>query len=613
GYIDISLSSTSQGNDVGLYPFNSTSIERLYQSLVDTVSRTPRSLLNDVISYILQSHSEKIEGGEFPPSDKVLAPKIKTLEFDPPEHRRIIEQQGGQDVERLITLLLFWGNRSAFQADQNGENYVGGISPSVFNAFSLPTIQGRSDSVTEIVVQVPESVDEITDDGQDRDVSSLDEKTKNEHLKDITAWADGGRLYRHSDFLRWMGQLFIHFIDWQHHGIAPSLVPSSNKASSIFAIEDQSAQIMGHRLVFDRSSKLRYALIALAQLNNTDVSLTPEQYSEYITALNIWIETEENRIVAFIQDHTETQDLHNDTLSQILLENAVILACLSGNLSADMSFYDLYKTIIQTCNGKENFLKNQWQMSMNRLNQHSSWINLMRKIQTDVGIVREETLQQFNSVQGDSTEIQFLKAANLISLLKEFETNNWEINDLENLPKSGSGLDRWWESALRIREVLKKDFQTVITTTYNEINNSFNDLNNILGDNDPSDIIENIQGLLQNLQSKSPIDLRFQSGLHTIEVDNLRLIKNEIMQLKGYESNIKISKYLSKRANYLFALITPYLQYFKDLVRAIENKRTELQNSNSGSLKIQVDGQLNKTEQKYIQVLQAIDQSLQEE
>ena len=615
GKENISMYASSPRNEVGLYPFNETSLERMYQSLKDTIFRTPRSLLNEIISPILQSHGDKVKTGEFPPKDTMLASRIKSLEFDPPEHRRIIEQQGNEDVDQLTTLLLFWGNGNVYQENLAGKTLVGGLTPEVFQAFDLPTLQGRVDSVPEITTTKKINPDlplVIPDKEGDQPLPVPESKKGITHLKYITDWANGDTLYGHNDFLKWMGQLFIHYIDWQNHEIPPTHVPSSGQASSYFAIEDQSAQILRNRLVFKRSSSLRYALVALAHLNNKDVSLSQEQFSEYITALNIWIESEENRIVTFLRDRTETKNLHQDTFSRILLQNAVLLACLSGDLSASMSLFDIYNAIVRTCNGEENSLTNQWQTTINNHEPYTDWIKLMQKIQADVGIVRAETLQQFNSVQGDSTQIQFIKAAKIYSILKEFEENEWELGELQNVPKSGAG-QRHWESALKMRSVLKNQFSAVITNTYNDLINTFDEVLDIMGRADPTVVLAQIRKLLQELQPKAPVNPDLQYGLQKLKADVLVQLQTEFNQLKEYKSNLEISKHLSNRADSLDRDIALYHQYFKEFIQAVEKKQTDLQVKTDSSSDHQVREWLQRTEQKYTLAIESIEQTLQEE
>lgn len=615
GKVNISSDESSPKNEVGLYPFNETSLERMYISLIDTVSHTPRSLLRDIISYILQSHGDKVETGEFPPRDKNLAPRIKTLEFDPPEHRRIIEQQGKEDVDRLTSLLLFWGNRNVYQANLDGKTFVGGLTHDVFQAFALPTMEGRVETGadTTLINDVSPGLSPSAPDIEEEIELPVPESKKEiAHINYITDWANGGALYKHNDFLKWMGQLFIHSIDWQSHGIAPTHVPSSGEASSYFAIEDQSSQVTGNRLVFKRSPILRYALVALANLNNKDISISREQFSEYITALHIWIEAEENRIVAFLRDRTETENLQQDTYSRILLQNSVLLSCLSGDVSADMSLLDMYNAIAQTCYGEERALTEQWKATINNREPFTDWARLMQKIQADVGVVREETLQQFNSAQGDSTQIQFLKAGKIINLLKEFEDQEWELENIPNVPPSGAG-QRHWDSALELRSILKNDFFAVITSTLKDLIKTYDKVFNILGEDDPNVVIAQMRDLLQELQPKSPVNPKLLYELPNLKADVLVQLQKEFKQLKGYESNIEIAKHLSKRAVSLRREIGISHQYLKEFIQAIGKKQNELKEKIDTSSNNQVIEWLQRTEQKYIQAIDSIEQILLEE
>lgn len=93
---------------IGLYPFNRQALASVYAYLREDISRTPRSLLNSILAYILQSHGSKVAAGEFPPPPTELATDITVPTFNPPAHERIIEMQGGPDARRLRTLFLYW-------------------------------------------------------------------------------------------------------------------------------------------------------------------------------------------------------------------------------------------------------------------------------------------------------------------------------------------------------------------------------------------------------------------------------------------------------------------------------------------------------------------------
>jgi hypothetical protein len=615
GKVDISMPESKSGNEIGLYPFNKNTLVRMYQSLEDNVSRTPRAFLNDIIFYILQNHSEKVATGKFPPRDITLAPKLKTLQFDPLPHRRVIEEQGKEDVDRLITLLLFWGNRNVFEEIHNGKTLIGGLPFEIFQAFALPTFAGRTNATTEVSPQKTSKSDKppsLEDEERSKPTQPA-EKKEILSIKYVADWANGESLHGHNDFLKWMGQLFIHSIDWQYHDIAPTRVPSAGQASSFFAIEGQVAQIFSNRLVFKRSLQLRYALEALAHLNNKEISLSPDQYGEYITALHIWIETEEHRIAGFLRDRSRTENLIRATYPKILVENAVLLACLSGNFSQDMSFFDIYNSIAITCIGKENEHKRTWKNAIKTFSHDHKRASIMSKLQANVGIVREETLQQFNSVQGDSSDIQFLKGEKLYRILKEFEENEWELTDILAVPPSGFG-QRYWESALKIRAVLKNDFSSYFTNTYNDINITFDKIQSIVGSANPSIVFDKISDLLQELQSISPVDPSLRSDLLKLRASEFNKLEEEIAKLKGYHSNIQIAKHLSPKSNKLKQTIDFYHSYLANFQKEVErtildlrHKTAELPSANQAAEIVQ------DIDNNYIALVQKIEQILQEE
>jgi len=560
----INISSNKNNpNYVGLYPFNKKSIENLYSSLAESVSKTPRSLLNDILSYILQSHGDEIEVGKFPPPVTRLAPKIKIREFDPQAHRRVIEEQGQSQSDSLITLFLYWGNQNAFSDKKMEKTIIGGISIEALKAFSLPIISGQSRTA-------PVNSLDTTIQTQEPVRSQPDSETHNDitHLKYITDWVNGAKLYGHNDFLKWIVQFFYHSIDWMYYDLPPSRVLTPNQASSLFAIQDQIGQIISTRFVFQKDNYLRDALIALVYMNNKEVSLKPEQYSEFITSLYIWLNLVEGDVVAYLRDISKTLNVDVNTLPTMLIENSVLLACLMGNLRPEMSTYEIYKEVLLTCSGNEKELLTKWENKIKEIQYYPKWQNLMSSIKMDVGVVFEETLNQFGSYLGDSKTVQFLKAKDILSIIKIFNENNWKLSAFSNLPPSGIG-QRVWDSTIRINKILKEQFFNTIQKTFNDYRTPLEEIQSILNDSNADEVFVKIRKLISDLQTVEPVSNDLSNDLRELNSHELQLLLLDYKELDTNLSKIDIAKHLSKRMKHSDNKIGRYKDFLNRFINNI--------------------------------------------
>ena len=106
--------------NIGLYPFNQKAIWTLYQHLnTANTRRTPRSLLHNVLHYIMQGQGPKIGEGLFPPASSELGGEFTTFSLTKMQ-RNVIISQGGDDARRIETLVMIWGN-GTIDAEEDGE------------------------------------------------------------------------------------------------------------------------------------------------------------------------------------------------------------------------------------------------------------------------------------------------------------------------------------------------------------------------------------------------------------------------------------------------------------------------------------------------------------
>lgn len=490
----VELRNTQNGQSpqvVGLYPFNHKSLTTLYDFLKEGMSKTPRTFLNSLLAYILQSHSDKIEAGEFPPPATELANDVTLPTFNPVPHLRVIQEQAGSQAKRIESLLLFWGERNVFSTQQGSSRRVGGVLTDVFAAFKLKSIEGVPQQSTEVVdraaqttpannsPKTPTAKSQVPVTAP-RDTANT--VSANRYTERISDWANGGKLFAYDRFTDWIADLVRSFIDWQAHGISATQV-TEYVTGSRFAIEDQSGAVTKGRqhLLFKRTDELRFVLQALADLNDSAVVLEPSQLSDHLVTLSIWIRSQEERIIDFVREPT-LQATQPGLLTDILLQNCIVLACLSGELIAEAlnNPQKLYEHLIASCarSSKEN-----WAVKIEQAREShvGEWATLMRNVNTGdaVHICRSELLQLLNRPQGASTNVRFLDAATAFKRLEQFDSEDWRLTPLSVQLDTN---DRIWASAVKVHAHLCNSFKLVLNSACGQIRTQRTQLSRYLGD-----------------------------------------------------------------------------------------------------------------------------------
>ncbi|MEO8609322.1 MAG: ATP-binding protein [Chloroflexota bacterium] len=480
----VEIGEGSEKRQIGVYPFNRRALDNLYRGLRESYPRTPRTYLFDLLGYVLQSHTEKIKTDEFPPPETELAPAVQPPSFNPAAHRQIVERQGGAAAKRLMTLLLYWGDRSAGRVGEN----LGSLSETVFRSFHVKMVEG---SAGEPVI---ESVPTAIETGQPAPPAVSEEVDRYTRL--IDTWMTSGKLSGYDKFGEWIADLIRSFIDWQTHGISVEQV-KEYITQGRFEIEGQTGTPQRrHRLFFARTPELRYVLQALADLNTNRQGLSPAQYGEHLTTLSIWLRTEESRIVAFVREPSGLTP-PPDYLLNIVSRNVVLLACLAGELALTDDVTAQYQQVIKSC--AEN---KQWEDSLARMRatQPDTWIKLMRDVnhQDAVSHCRKAVLQLLNRPQGQREAVRYVDAASLLNILEEFAAADWVLPEMTEIPDT---TDPTWTSALIVYKALQKSFSAVVEACYAELDSLHSSLIIALGEETPGQMMEAMQNALGGLRT----------------------------------------------------------------------------------------------------------------
>src|SRR5260221_690484 len=458
---------------VGLYPFNERAIWTMYQGI--TTTRTPRSLLNSVLEYVLESHGKKVLRGEFPPLARELGNDFKAPPLVKLSHRSIIDLQGGKDARRIESLVLFWGTRTVDATGSGQQHLVGGLSAEVFRAFGIPFIEGEgsvnpslssnagiSSSSPHYVTAHPASyinsppstypgispvspLDQTSGNSPNtqhyQSGAAIVEPRQNKYTKDINDWLNGEKLQNYEKLGALLVTLIGSFVDWEAYGISPIQV-RDRLGRTRMVIEDQVGKItnVNDCLIFNRSPNLPAVLQALADLNVDNIQLAPDALGGHLSVLSSWLYEQEHRIIDFVRRPT-SQSTETMMLTTLLFINCVLLACLQGELeNSAYSTQELLFLIIKHC-AKADTL--DWQSYIGEAQKTHArvWVDLMKGVDNrkyNVRFCRQNLLLMLNKAQGGSQDVRFIDAALALDILQVFEQSGWTLSPIEAVGASAS-------------------------------------------------------------------------------------------------------------------------------------------------------------------------------
>lgn len=565
----VTLEEDGVTQQVGLYPFNQQALLTMYRQIdVQKISRTPRSLLNSVVEFVLLTHSPRIRNGTFP------APRMQMgQDFTPPslpllQTNLLRELQVPEpERERIESLVVFWGNRTLETTfDASGQPLVGGLRQAVFEAFNLPF---PSTEARQTIV-----IEEVKDEAEEKKTPLPPPPTLEGDplLEDITRWRDGGLLDRHERLVLLLTTFIAEGIDWESHRILPALVDERVRLR-YFAIEGQSgkASSAGAYLI-PRSDELAYVLEALYKLQSKN-SLPPEEIGAYALALGDWLENQEESIVTFVrQPH-----LNHSTpvsLTRLLAEDALCLACLGGDLnSSDTEPEALFTALISSCRSEKSW-EHSTQAAVNA-RRAPAWIELMRRYQarssdSSVAFIRQQLLQSVNRSQGASTDVRFIDACTLLEVLEQTLANHWSLSPLDSsLPVEG----QTWDVVKKVHRGLVDHFQAALSAEQTRLDHLAQRLTTFIGDCAAAEVQEAINQALQAcIQAQIPFSPGLSQWSAAEQFDRRR---QELADIGSLTAITKLSLLLSGAAE-LTTAAEQDVKYLQEITSFLKDTRNTL-------------------------------------
>jgi hypothetical protein len=561
GYVNIE-DSTGGEIHVGLYPFNKTALRQMYENLESSkATKTPRSLTNSVLAYVLSSHGDLIIKGKFPPRRVDVGNDFSSPTILKPLQRQLLERPdiSSDQRDQIESLIVFWGDRTLdIRKRKGGIITLGDLPESVFTAFDLPFI------ADEIGPKVPEPSE------QERPTPEPlrpEPPEPSKHpidlvFQNIENWRMGGALEYYAELADQLADFVKESIDWELHGISLSLV-DDRVIQSRFAIEGQTGRNPRYYYLFKRSDDLALAFHALHDLNGDIEQLSPERIGSHLVTLSTWLHQNEEAIISFVREP------HSDHPSPIPLRDllsisALSLACLGGDLNGKGSKFNLLFAAIKSCASNKN-----WDEAIESATglRSGEWISLMKRyqIKSNVNGIRRELLQSLNCSQRRSRNVLFIDPSELMDITQSLIDNEWHIERFD-LHCEGE----IWTQAKEVINSLTKNFNSALGAEKKQIQKLVERLSKVADDHAGNQLGEAINDLLRAFRDAQ---IAYNNEKYDPpEFDDYDELKKKGIEISKMSNPGLLVPILSGALNFVKGL-NEYVDYLENLSDFLEKKR----------------------------------------
>lgn len=435
---------TIEGKQVTLYPFNRHSLLALYEALA---TKSPRMFLKNVIRAQLKEYFDGKQYGDdwyFPinPGNIQMANDPHSSSIDR------LENISNNDKNRLKAVFAIWGDGSATGVkDAEGILWFGGLKQAFLVDIGLAAFSGIGEVVDKTTGQ---AVSPKVKSGPDGDGSNnleqkpvapglpkakppIDGATKN-YLKfkaDITAWFTKNETLKYdADYRGWL-RTFVRgdskqcgAINWQDIGVPAYIAEERLSDLGCYYIDDQSAPTNVDKAIIymNRSAESRDALMALNELNYAK-GWDFEGAAYYQQRLITWLERSKSQIIERV-----TATKQGEAPLPVLewcLTIQYLKACILGQKIDTSSPYTTIKSLLKDFKKDDNIKRNtrEWndmiQFVLNRKADFESALTLLKQASaTTMGAVHFAV---------DPNTKSCFRADELITAVEKLIAADWDI------------------------------------------------------------------------------------------------------------------------------------------------------------------------------------------
>lgn len=554
---------TIEGKEVTLYPFNSKALLKLYESLP---VKTPRMFLKEVIRAQLKEYFDGKEYGDnwdFP-----MNPANIQMSRGP--HSSAIDRMDNlstQDQNRVKAVLALWGDGSASGTKEaDGTITFGGVNKVFFEDIGLGIFTGIGDILVKPIETSTETGNKILTESINSPIESpsktkvqLDGATKNyiKYKDDITGWFTKGEpLKFDADYRGWL-RTFIKgtdhpssaqpgAIDWQDIGIPAYIAEARLSDLAGYYIDDQKTPTNREIIVFmDRSAESRDVLLALNEWNYAK-GWEFEGAVYYQQRLITWLERRKTQIVEKVTA-TKTGE-PNVPVLEWCLTLQYLKSCILGHKVNTESIYTTVTSLFDKFNKDDMIVRetSEWndliQFVQHKEAEFDSALKFLRRgAGTTMGGVR---------ISANADVKSCYRADELICIVEKLTAANWDIES--EIPEELPANHMLFNHAALLKMLYSK-IKKVMNADTERVSSVLNNLTWYVGELNQNNLVEtlsSIQKLFATFAANSIMgsnDLRTKYEKPPIETANdiLKHIKllvdvsscSAVTQLTAYTGN----------------------------------------------------------------------------
>lgn len=564
--------------DVGLYPFNARALQHLYEQRVahDENARTPRHFLRDVVKSVMQNHASGIGNGQFPPKaevmlDDVYREDVPTLKVN---QRALLTQQVPKpfDQQRIISLAVYWGNRTLNSDSAKGEQIaVGEVPHAVFNAFGVPFIKGAN-------VFTPPELEDIPASPNTPSKPAAIVSTTQKYADEIERWYSGANLTPYGDLTKLLRDFVQDAINWDELYIPTSTVVDRIKPVSFYIDGTPSKAPPPPFFPLARNESTLALLHALDALNSAAPKLPPEQFGAHLLTLNVWLSENQAEIVKYVlQPNAEISAPTVLRLIDTLWYDCVMLAVLQGDLTPEACDpIELFRQVVTSA--KKNAF---WQPDTTR---PQAWQDAMQRVTRYVTPIRRDFLDALNrgrrgivrDVNKDErADLKYIDAEAILSIVAR---HGWSMPSLD-LAEIKQPKDSGWQVAGYVYQQLQPHFLKLLEGEYQALVSQLEQLQVLLGDDTPESAFAAIQVTITDLAAAKRFP-KFTPN-ENLSADRLKAVLRKLTPIHGERDQIKLLLRLSNAGN-MKENAANYVSYLTEFTQALEAQALALEHELGG-------------------------------
>jgi len=435
----------SDGQELTIFPFNSNAVINACNTLK---FKTPRHILQDVISLITRAYLSVAQTGPFPPPVAQFEGELTVPPWVTPTHEVVVINQGHQFAANITCLLRLWGNKTATREDSNTPT-VGGLTKDVFEAFGLKFIEGVKAGSILRDLSTPSShtldSNSIVNTQGAQSESRTEGNTNSNFFriqKQLDNWASGQSLSEYQRVRDDIYDALVDFIDWESEGVPGILLGDFSKQR--FAIQGQTGR-HNEGFIVKRDKSAQFALQAVAAWRYMGgCTWDFSESDDYIAQLYLWLTSVKDDFIQAIRQPAGLACPWQGGAWSIIGDYYGLI--IGGKLPLKQSAYQLY-----------NLFANKWSEVVVEEQRSVKWRELQRR-QEKFANNHNFLLDYYNLKQGDVTQERSIYYLNANAILEEIE--KWEalVWDVKNIPEDAFqnlGSTSWYISLQALHEIRK--------------------------------------------------------------------------------------------------------------------------------------------------------------